>query len=773
MDLNLSRHSLTVLERRYLRKDEEGRVIETPEELFRRVAWAIAEGERACDPEANMEAVAEEFYKVLSHFDFIPNSPCLMNAGTPLGQLSACFVLPVEDSLLGIFKAVEAMALVQHSGGGTGFSFSRLRPAGDVVGSTGGVASGPVSFMRVFNTATDVIKQGGRRRGANMGILRVDHPDILEFIACKQQEGAFRNFNLSVAVNDNFMNALETNGEYDLVNPRTGKVVGKLRAREVFDRIVEGTWQNGEPGMIFLDRINEFNPTPHLGEIESTNPCGELPLLPYESCNLAHVNLAHMVTAEGEVDWGKLRRTVKLGVRFLDDVITVNKFPLVAIEEATLKSRKVGLGVMGFAEMLITLGIPYDSEEAEALAMRIMEAINYWSKEASVELAKERGPFPAFEGSIYQEGRLPIPDPLEGAEERYARIPGPKPDWPGLLEEIGQHGIRNATTTAIAPTGTTSIIAGTTSGIEPIFALAYTRQHVLDEDVMPEVNPLFEQVARLRGFYSEALMRKVAETGSCQGLPEVPGEIQRVFVTALEIAPSWHVRMQAAFQRFTDSAVSKTINCANSATREDIANAYLLAYRLGCKGVTIYRDRSRQEQVLTRGVGHEARAQPPAIRPRPAAVAGVTYRIKTPLGTAFITVNDNGDGQPFEVFCNVGKAGSDTAAVAEAIGRLISLCLRLPSPLTPRERLERIVDQLAGIGGPRPLGFGPHRVRSLPDGIAQVLQSHLAGKAIEVAPAQLELPMPPVGDLCPECGQATLVEEEGCRKCYSCGFTEC
>jgi len=772
--INLSSNALTVLEKRYLKKDEKGRAVEAPEEMFRRVARAIAEAERAYNSNADVEAMAEEFYKLMASLDFLPNSPTLMNAGTEMGQLSACFVLPVDDSLKSIFDAVKATALIHQSGGGTGFSFSHLRPRGDLVGSTGGVASGPISFMRVFDTATDVIKQGGKRRGANMGVLRVDHPDILEFIACKEKEGAFANFNISVAATEGLMRALKEDSEYELVNPRTGEVVKKLRAGEVFDRIVEGAWRNGEPGIVFLDRMNEFNPTPHLGEYESTNPCGEQILLPYESCNLGSINLSKMVNEDGQPDWEKLKRAVKLATRFLDDVITVNKFPLPEIEEATLKTRKIGLGVMGFADMLIALGIPYDSEEAEALASKLMEAINYWSKEASVELAKERGSFPAFEGSIYAKNRLPIPESMTSVQIADCKL---QFGWKDLIERIRKHGLRNATTTTIAPTGSIGIIAGCSSGIEPIFALAYTRRHVLDEDVLPEVNPLFEKIAKERNFYSEELVVKIARTGSCQRFPEVPEDVQRAFVTALDISPEWHVRMQAAFQRVTDNAVSKTINCPNSATKEDIAQAYLLAHRLGCKGVTVYRDRSREEQVLTRGTAKpeapSVPGQPPVVKPRPQTLSGVTYRIPSPLGTAFITVNENGAGEPFEVFCNVGKAGSDTAAVAEAMGRLISLCLRFPSSLSPRERMQEVVDQLVGIGGGRPLGFGPQRVRSLPDAIAQVLARHLGLIEEQIPPVQLPLPSLGIGDLCPECGQATFVEEEGCRRCYSCGFTEC
>ncbi len=767
MALKLSPAAIAALKKRYLRKDEKGNVIETPEEMFRRVANAIAEAE-----EKGKEEWAEKFYQLMESLDFLPNSPTLMNAGTPIGQLSACFVIPVEDDMASIFEAVKATALIHQSGGGTGYSFSRLRPKGDVVRSTGGIASGPVSFMRVFDTATDVIKQGGRRRGANMGILRVDHPDILEFISCKEKEGAFANFNISVAITEQFMQALKKDGEYELVNPRNGEVVKRLKAREVFAKIVEGAWRNGEPGVIFLDRINEFNPTPQLGKIESTNPCGEQPLLPYESCNLGSINLSHMVTEDGQIDWGKLERTVKLAVRFLDNVITMNKLPLPQIEEATLRTRKIGLGVMGFADMLIKLGIPYDSEEALSIAERVMEAIAYWSKEESVELAKERGPFPAFEGSIYPQGKLPFPAP----NSSYF-------DWAGLVERIKKYGIRNAATTTIAPTGSISIIAGCSSGIEPLFALAFTRKHILDEDSFPEINPLFEKVARERGFYNLKIMRKVAETGRIQDMEEIPADVRRVFVTALDIAPEWHVRMQAAFQRWTDNSISKTINLPFEATPEDVERAILLAYELGCKGVTVYRDRSRETQVLNVGVEEkreEAKVAQPGLpgvlspRPRPLITRGTTEKI--PLGCGrnlYVTVNEDQVGL-CEVFLQVGKSGGCVASQSEAIGRLISLALR--SGINP----QAIIKQLKGIRCPAPTWHNGGPILSCADAIAKAMERYMKAQKGEETPAPAAMPSSKstsavdfgLSPECPECG-SLLEFSEGCVICRNCGYSQC
>ncbi|MEM2874209.1 MAG: vitamin B12-dependent ribonucleotide reductase [Candidatus Nanoarchaeia archaeon] len=563
----LTYNALTVLERRYLLRDEKGRIIETPEQLFRRVAKAIASVEKNYG--GDVAKTTEDFYKLMSSLEFLPNSPTLFNAGAPLKQLSACFVLPVEDSLESIFRAVKDMALIEQSGGGVGFSFSRLRPAGDVVRSTGGIASGPVSFMRIFDAATDVIKAGGKRRGALMGILNVNHPDILQFITAKQQPGFLSNFNLSVAVTDKFMKAVKANKKYSLINPRNGKVVRKLNAKFVWNLIIKNAWQRGDPGIIFIDEINRRNPTRHLGLIEATNPCGEQPLHPYESCNLGSINLTKMLRKIGqnsyEIDWDKLDKTVRLSVRFLDDVIDANVHPLPEIEKMVKGNRRIGLGVMGWADMLILLGIAYDSEEAIALGEKVMSFINKVAHNESQQLGKIRGNFPNFKGSLWQ--------------------------------KLGYKYMRNATVTTIAPTGTLSIIAGVSSSIEPLFAVSFVRK-VLEGRRLLEVNRIFEQFAKDRGFYSAELMLKIAKTGSVQNIKELPKDIKRLFVTALDIKPEWHVRMQAAFQKYTDNAVSKTINFRQDATVDAVRKAYELAYKLKCKGVTVYRYGSKPEQVL-------------------------------------------------------------------------------------------------------------------------------------------------------------------------------
>ena len=748
--------ALRVLRERYLtRKD--GVVVETPEEMCWRVAQSIAAGEaRYGRSPAAVRQVAEAFYDMMVDGYFLPNSPTLMNAGKGNGlQYSACYVLPVGDSMEEIFDSVKAAAIIHKSGGGTGFAFSRLRPKDDLVASTGGRASGPVSILRGFNAATEAVKQGGTRRGANMGILRVDHPDILEFIECKL-DGGITNFNISVAATDAFMQALEKGEDYDLINPHTGRVVQRLSAREVFSRIVTAAWRTGDPGMVFIDRINASpaNPTPELGQIEATNPCGEQPLLPNEACNLGSLNVAKFVRGqdgEGSIDWDEMERVVRLAVRFLDDVIEMNPYPLPEIDATVKANRRIGLGVMGWADFLFRLGIPYDSGEAIALADRLMAFIKEKSHDQSARLAEERGPFPNWSRSIYRHGRP----------------------------------MRNSTVTTIAPTGTISMIAGCSSGIEPIFALAFehrVKQPDGSERVLPFVNETFEAIAREQGWYSDALMQEVARRGSLEGIPGVPEWARRVFKTAHEISYEWHVRHQAAFQRHTDNGVSKTINLPNSATVEDVAAAYRLAWELGCLGITVFRDGCKGEQVLNVGLTAKKDAAGPAapmgplvVKPRPHSLKGTTYRSETPIGTAYITVNETPEGEAFEVFVQVGKGGSDTMAVAEALGRLISLVLRLPSPLSAQRRLEEVISQLRHIGGGQPTGFGPRRILSLPDAIARTLSEHIG----QVKPAGGEpgaaLPSgrKAIGDLCKECGQATFVYEEGCKKCLSCGFNEC
>ena len=569
MSLRLSPGALTVLERRYLKKDESGRVVETPEEMFRRVAANIAQAEALFGSPGSARGIEEEFFRVMSSLEFLPNSPTLMNAGRRLQQLAACFVLPVEDSLDAIFTSVKNTALIHQSGGGTGFSFSRLRPSDDIVSSTGGLASGPVSFMRVFNSTTEAIKQGGTRRGANMGVLRVDHPDILRFITVKEDPSEFTNFNLSVAVTDEFMKALEEDSHYSLVNPRTGTPSGKLKAREVFQIMAQSAWHSGEPGVLFIDRIERANPTPRLGRFEATNPCGEQPLLSYEPCNLGSINLGIMVREDRggwSFDWERLSRVVALAVRFLDNVIEMSKYPTAEIDAMAKGNRKTGLGVMGFADLLVRLRIRYGGPESLLFAEELMKFISEKAWETSRALASERGPFPNIRGSVF--------------------------DSPGVLP------VRNATVTTIAPTGTLSIIAGCSSGIEPFFSLSFIRQ-VLNGVRIPEVNPLVAEVSKEEGFYNEGLIEHISRGGDIRDRDEVPERIKDIFVTAYEIPPEEHIKMQAAFQRFTDNAVSKTINLPPEAAVEDVREAYLAAWRLGCKGITVYRSGTRAEQVLT------------------------------------------------------------------------------------------------------------------------------------------------------------------------------
>jgi ribonucleoside-diphosphate reductase alpha chain len=735
--IELSDNGLRVLERRYLTKDGEGRIIETPQELFRRVAKHIASAELSYDSQGDASSWEDAFYQLMANLEFLPNSPTLMNAGRELGQLSACFVIPIEDSMESIFDAVKYTALIHKSGGGTGFSFSRLRPERDRVGSTGGIASGPVSFMRAFDVTTDVIKQGGMRRGANMAILNVDHPDILKFIEAKDDQEALTNFNLSIAVTDEFMKAVKKGTEYNLVNPRSGKVTDKLNAKEVFDRIVDMAWRTGDPGVVFIDEINRHNPTPRLGKIESTNPCGEQPLLPFESCNLGSINLSRMVMykdGQPEIDYSKLSQTVKLAVRFLDDVIEVNQFPLPEIAEMTKNTRKIGLGVMGFADMLIQLGIPYDSEQGLAAAEQVAGFISEEADKASIELAQERGVFPAFQGSVYD-----MPD---------------------------GHRFRNASRTTIAPTGSLSIIANCSSGIEPLFALSYVR-HILEGEEFLEVNPYFEEMAKCGGFHSPDLMKQLAEGKRLRDVEEVPEEIRRLFVTAHDISPEWHVRMQAAFQKFTDSAVSKTVNFPYDATPGDVAKVYMLAYQAGLKGITIYRDRSRESQVLTVGEGVKKAEGKLSPRKRPKVTRGVTERVNTGCGYIYVTVNFDSQGIS-EVFSTLGKAGGCAAAQLEAISRLTSLALRSGIDI------DSIVKHLRGIRCPSIVWEQGHAVLSCADAIATVLEKYVKEKTTtgSDSPSRNSEMVKSWAGQCPDCG-GSLIHQEGCNICLDCGFTKC
>lgn len=756
-----SEQSERVLKERYLLKDDQGQVIETPDQMCWRVAWDIASAEIKYDHSSDeVTTMAKAYYHLLATHEFLPNSPALANAGKNNGlQYSACYVIPVEDSLEGIFDGIKWQALVHQSGGGTGFSFSRLRPAGAIVKSSKGVASGPVSFMRVYDSATEQVKQGGVRRGANMGILRVDHPDILEFIHCKDN-GTVTNFNISVAATEEFLNAYKENREYNLIDPHTKKIVGQLNARKVVDEIADGAWRTGDPGMIFIDRINSSpaNPVPSLGPVESTNPCGEQPLYPFDACNLGSIFLTYFVAennGQKTVDWEKLEKVTKLAVRFLDSVIERNPFTLPQIEETVRAIRRIGLGVGGWADMLAQLGIPYDSDAAFALAEKIMAFINDKGHEASEELAKERGPFPKWSESIY------------------------KNDQP----------IRNSTVTTIAPTGTIGIIANASTGIEPFFAISfkhYVKTNALERS-MNFFNPIFESLAKDQPWYTDAVKEKIATEGTIAHIDEIPEEIKMLFRTAHDISPASHVQMQAAFQKYTDNAVSKTINLPNSATREDIKNAYLQAYETGCRGITVYRDGCKSVQVLNLGTKEKTNGHAPVVttspelEPRPVKVEGATYRIETPLGRAFITVNHDVEGNPFEVFVIIGKAGSEVAAMAEAIGRLISTTLRFGNHKPARERAREIVDQLRGIGGSSSVGFGSDRVRSLPDAVAKAISLHfnLNGEPPklstepELSPGQLPLTTQVKRDLCPSCGAAAFIYEEGCSKCLSCGFSKC
>ena len=774
----LTDNSQVVLKRRYLSKDREGNILEDPDGMFRRVAHNLSLADLNYQPVTEMErqATEEEFYDVMRSLEFMPNSPTLMNAGRELQQLSACFVLPVDDSLESIFTRVRQTALIHKSGGGTGFSFSRLRPEGDVVGSTGGVASGPVSFINAFDAATDVVKQGGTRRGANMGILNVNHPDVLRFIHAKEDGEHLVNFNISVAVTEDFMRQVEQGQDYDLINPRTNEVTGRLNAREVFNRLTAMAWQTGDPGIVFLDRINRDNPNPQLGYIESTNPCGEQPLLPFESCNLGSLNVARMVYYTGDdvqIDWNRLARAVRTGVHLLDNVIDMNNYPIEEIEEMSKKTRRIGMGIMGFSDLLVQLGIRYDSEEALELGAEVMRRIQEETYKASMELAEKRGPFPAWEGSIYNK--------------------------PGQVRRM-----RNSAPVTIAPTGTISIISGASSGIEPLFALSYVR-NVMDNTRLVEGNPYFEAVARHEGFYSPELMEQLAQTGSLSNLEgelNVPEWVKDVFRTSHDITPEWHVRMQAAFQKYTDNSVSKTINFPGEATIDDVAQAYLLAYETGCKGITVYRDGSKAGQVLStgetaatsEGVPADAEALMESVpvrrvpRERPRQVHGFTERVRTGHGNMYVTINFEEDGSPFEVFSTLGKAGGCDSAQQEAISRLVSLALR--SGVSP----QAVVYHLKGITCCPAWDQGT-LVRSGPDAVALVLERYITGEAERVEAAepesvQLQFTAKPVrlhgrvnrngGEAnaanlarkCPECN-TPVIFQEGCLMCISCGWNKC
>lgn len=781
--MNLSENAVKVLEKRYLSKDENGKLLEDVDGMFSRVAKAVASADAQYVSASELKTIEGEFYDMMSSLEFLPNSPTLMNAGRPLGQLSACFVLPIEDTMEGIFETIKNAALIHKSGGGTGFSFSRLRPKGASVNSTGGVASGPISFMKVFNAATEAVKQGGTRRGANMGILRVDHPDIMDFISSKKDNADITNFNISVGITEEFMKAVDQNREYDLIDPHFKTPVKKLKAREVFDVITDMAWNNGEPGIIFIDRLNKDNVTPELGEIESTNPCGEQPLLPYEACNLGSINLSLMIKNAGnkpDVDFERLGNTVRKAVHFLDNVIDVNKYPLPEIDEMTRGTRKIGLGVMGWSDMLCKLNIQYNSQKALLLAEKVMHFIQEHSRKASIELAEKKGVFPHFDKSIYK--------------------------------DLGVR-VRNATTTTIAPTGTLSIIAGVSSGIEPLFAISYIR-NVMDNEELIETNPLFKQIAMIDGFYSDDLMRRIAKKGTIKEFPEIPKSIQNVFVTAHDISPEWHVKMQATFQKYTDNAVSKTVNLGHDATKEDVKDVFVLAYKTYCKGVTIYRDGSRDMQVLNIGKvsGKEEGKLAEAVqkseqnhvapRPRPDITTGFTEKVKIGCGNLYITVNYDEQGI-CEVFTNTGRAGG-CPSQSEATSRLVSIALRAGIDA------KSIVEQLKGIRCPSTIRQKGLKVMSCPDAIGRLIEKvmkiqngkdedlnidnfstseeHIIPRPTAKCTSTCstcsmfdECNSPEKGHdelevsaiaACPECGKA-VEHEGGCVVCRNCGFSKC
>ena len=835
--VTVSSNARTVLEKRYLVKNDRGQPVEQPEDLFWRVATVVAEADRRYGAsDGAVLAAAEEFYFLMAQRRFEPNSPTLMNAGRPLGQLSACFVLPVADALAngknGIYDTLSAMALIHQSGGGTGFSFSRLRGKGSMVRSTTGVASGPISFMKLYDASTDAVKQGGTRRGANMGILRVDHPDIMDFITCKEDLTQVTNFNISVAITRKFMEAVQSGASYDLIDPATGKPAGKQDARMLWDKMILGAWRTGEPGVFFVDEANKYNPVPHLGAYEATNPCGEQPLLPYDVCNLGSINVGYYVK-DGTMDWEGFRADIQRSTHFLDNIIDVNRYPLAEINELSKRIRRIGLGVMGFADALVRLGMAYDTPDGVAFGNTVMEFLDVESKKESGRLAAERGPFPEWAKSIW------------GPDETCARDESGKRIRPMQL-------LRNCNVTTVAPTGTISIIAGCSSGLEPLFAVAFMRNQA--GAMMPDVNEDFVHIAKTEGWYSLELVERIARTGTVKH-PEVPEQWQRVFVTANQIAPEWHIKMQAAFQAHCDSAISKTTNFSHTATIEDVRKIYEMAYDMDCKGVTVYRDGSRDNQVLSTGATDKAKAerespgrrdedaaarrelgelhgqlaerdvdlerlkkqlyeveaenlQRRAKRSRPDKLRGTTIRKETPLGVMFVNITEDEKGQPFEVFLTLGKAGGSAMADAEAMGRLISLALRSGIPIMQIHR------QLRGISSDRAVGLGPNKVLSVPDAIGIAIEEwhrdRITGVQGELLPdaqagsggpasdmvtsmthqvpaslrmqgnaaAEMELqfglhhsPEAYIGT-CPDCG-SQMENAEGCVKCHVCGFSEC
>ena len=838
--VELTDNARQVLMKRYVRRGDDGKPAETVEEMFWRVAYHVAKVEEAWN--GNVTEQAKKFYILLTSKKFFPNSPTFTGAGTPLGQLAACFVLPITDDMgrdsAGIFQTLRDAALIQQTGGGNGFSFSRLRPKGALVQTSAGQATGPVGFLRVYDHAFGEIAQGGTRRGANMAVLRVDHPDVEEFITCKINENQITNFNISVGITDAFMRAVKNDEEWELRFPDlvelkhkgfsgtleqaeaegiTIRTYKKVKARELFDKIVTQAHHNGEPGVLFLDASNRSNPVPHLYPLEATNPCGEQWLGPYENCCLGSVNLNEHCGPDGTVDWESLRNSVVLATQFLDDVVEANAYvPAVPqLSEAAHRARRIGLGIMGLADLMYHVGVGYGSEKGQEFGAQVMEFVRYHSMKTSIELAEARGPFPAIQNSIYDMDNMTWtpPQSLIKYQNNWSR---PEVQWDAIVSGIKKHGIRNAAQTTVAPTGTIATVAGCEGyGCEPVFALAYIR-HVNDngKDLkLTYASPRFDEALKKLGLGEEKrqeIVEQVMSEGTCQHVNEIPQAVRDTFVVSGDITAEEHVRMQAALQAFVDNSLSKTVNFSEGATVDDVSRAYMLAWELGCKGITVYVTGSRDKVVLEtkataekKDVNVGATGQSPvpltqpqiwheSKKPRPRALTGKTYTIDTPAGKAFITINENGGTQPFEAFINTAKAGSETAAVSEAIGRLISYILRLASPVVPTDRMREVVRQLTGIGGGRSLGFGPNRVRSLPDGIGQVVDQYLRekeGSAVAVKEEKPSTdnghkienemdfaeatPLQKVGDLCPECGEAAVINEEGCRKCYACGYSEC
>lgn len=799
--IHLSENSKVILEKRYLRKDKDGNPVETIEEMFDRVARVVAEPDGQY---RDVKKTHQDFYNLLTTKRFFPNSPTFTGAGTPLGQLAACFVLPIEDDMgkssAGIFSTMRDAALIQQVGGGNGFSFSDLRPKGSNVRSSNGRASGPVGFLSVYDKAFGEVAQGGVRRGANMGVLKVDHPDIREFIKCKGEEGSVANFNISVAITDEFMKAVKNDTTYDLIDPSTKEVIESPRAREIFDLIVDYAYKNGEPGVLFIDPANRTNPVPHLYELKATNPCGEQWLGPYENCCLGSINLSEHLDSEGQLDWELLQESIELSTRFLDNVVSANKYvsAVPQLEEAAMNARRIGLGFMGLADVMYSMGIRYGSEEAQEFAAQVTEYIRYHSMQTSIMLSEERRPFKKIKGSIYDRNnfRWEAPTPLKPYTHDFGR---PALDWDSVVSGIKLHGIRNAAQTTVAPTGTIATVAGIEGyGCEPVFALAYYRnvyQAAGDEGglTLTYTSPMFLAALDKEGIVGDERKRIIDEIitkGSCTNVEGLPEKLKNTFVVSSDITADEHIMMQASIQAFVDNSISKTCNFPQEATKEDVAKAYMLGWEKGVKGLTVYVTGSRQEVVLetketksakdgdksTEVVTENVVTSTNGPAEREYKLSGTTYKVQTPQGKAFVTINKGSDGNPFEVFINLGKAGSDVSALSEAMGRLLSGWLRASN--MPQKTVKEIVVQLVGIGGATSVGFGKNRVSSVPDAVAKVLAEEFdiavrANGANIVEENSKEVSYASHTDMCPDCGNSTLVLEEGCAKCYTCGYSRC